>query len=191
MTNILVLLLARSAFVLIAIAFVAALVLTVRQVRGPWWPTLIFQLYQRPAATRLPLWGSLAMVIAIAGLAGGPAWLMTGVVLWAIVAPRHIARYASRRAWFSDKAIEDQENARRAEAEIARTETDTAPKPAPAIADERPVRLRAAAVRNRIRERLEEPPIDSSEPWNEYIMDAAKADREKAYQAAFEDNDFT
>ncbi len=48
------------------------------------------------------------------------------------------------------------------------------------------IRIRALAVRNLERERLNLPELDGSSPWPQYIIDAARAERQKAYQAQFE-----
>lgn len=179
-------LIVRAVLVVVMIAFLAAIILLARQLRGPWWPTVIFQHHQRPSATGRPLWGSLAVVIVVAGLAGGPAYMMGAMMLWTIVAPRHVVRYASRRAWRADKAIEDRAQAA---ATSATSATPTPPDTETSIVDNRPIRLRAAEVRNRIRERLEQPFIVDTEPWDEYIMDAVRADRQKAYQDSFDERD--
>jgi hypothetical protein len=72
--------------------------------RGAWWPSVIFQLFQRPAIAQPLLWRSLLVAIAPITLLLGEAGLAAAILGWAIFAPRWIAERASAIAWADDAA---------------------------------------------------------------------------------------
>lgn len=120
---------------------------------GPWWPSVAFQMAQRPRLFTRWFWGTLALSLMIGSAAAEVAGLYAALILWLIGAPRFLSSRANKKAW---------------------------------EADHEETRLRAAAVRNRERERLGEPGVDGKAPWPQYIIDAARAERQRAYQEQFE-----
>ena len=99
---------ALSWHVALLVTFLAGLAMTLFGMnwvlKGAWWPSVIFQLFQRPAIAKRLLWRTLLFAVVPMTLLFGAAGLAAAILCWAIFAPRWIAEQASAIAWADDAA---------------------------------------------------------------------------------------
>jgi hypothetical protein len=96
-----------AALITFVVSLAATLLATTWVARGAWWPSVIFQLFQRPAIARRLLLRTLLLAIVPMTLLFGVAGLAAAILGWAIFAPRWIAEQASAISWADDAAHPD------------------------------------------------------------------------------------
>jgi len=146
-------LLTRLALAAGVLVVIGAMFASTKILSGPWWPSVAFQIAQRPRLFTRWLWGTLALSLMVGSALADVAGLYAALILWIIGAPRFLSSRANKKAWQTDHE-------------------DT--------------RQLAIAVRNRERERLGQQALDGTGHWPQYIIDAARAERQKTYQEQFE-----
>lgn len=95
---------------LIALAVLAAglagvVAATLFVLRGPWWPTVLYQAGQRPRSVYWPLFLSFVALTTVGFLPFGNAGLSAAALIWLFAAPRFAGWWATRRAWANDPLV--------------------------------------------------------------------------------------
>lgn len=149
----LTLILERLAILGIALVIIAALLAAALLiVRRPWWPSVVFQLGQRPWIFIDWLGGSFVALTMVLASLGGAAGMALATLLWLIAAPGVIGPIATKAAW----------------------KRDTAANPK---ADES-----AREVRNRVRRREMRAEVSEGDFWPEYLLDRWRAEMQARYR---------
>ena len=99
------------AIVIILAALLAIVVGTSAMMRGPWWPSVIFQTGQRPKIYWRWLVGTFAVTAFVGFVSLGAPGMAITTLLWLLMAPRIIGPRATAAAWREDSP-EQREGAR-------------------------------------------------------------------------------
>lgn len=91
-----------AAFAVFTVGMIAIVAVTTVIVRGPWWPTVLFQAGQRPRLVFWPLGLTYVVFTGVRFLPFGAPGLSAASLAWLFLAPQITSWWATRQAWTAD-----------------------------------------------------------------------------------------